>query len=384
MNATILDMLTTNQRFTTSSGPLSSQVCIQGQEALAIGFDNGNDAAKLALLTAQGRLAMLRIPTAYRAAQLIRGGAGLTTYQLDDSQPFWIGETALEHEGAALPIGPTPQRLTDLRQRSFIAAAQVEALVQAGHPPGSYDLALGFAIPNTEIVRDAQGDKLGVGEPTKHALKTLRGVIQTIRRTDQRGKESIWVLTIRHLIPQAQSIGTFLAWSRTPNGSTATDIEALTVIDIGGGDLQRTDVSINPYRMTTQHLGAGTIGISRALAAAFPQLALNDVHAQQALITRAVRVAGRRQDISAEVATILATHGQEVISRLLPSLQQQSRYVLITGGGAVLLRDLLTERAATVGKKPAQDYTIIAPEHAALLNAVGALFAVIFAATKRA
>jgi hypothetical protein len=383
MNITILDLLTTNQRFMTTTGPLSSQVIIQGQEAIAIGFDNGNDAAKLAMLTPQGRLVTLRIPTAYCSAQTIRGGAGLTTYQLDDGAPFWIGATALEHDGAALPIGPTTQRLADLRQRAFIGGALVEALVQGGHSPGSYDLALGFAIPNNEIVREAQGDKLGVGEPTKGALKTLRGVPMAIRRTDQRGRESLWTITIRHLIPQAQSIGTFLAWSRTPTGSTATDIEALTVIDIGGGDLQRTDVSVNPYRMTTQHLGTGTIGIARALAAVFPNLALNDVHAQQALVSRSLRIAGRRQDISAEIAAILATHGQEVISRLLPSLQQQSRYVLITGGGAVVLRDLLIERVAAIGKQPDQNYAIIAPEHAALLNAVGALFAVIFAATKR-
>jgi hypothetical protein len=380
---TILAILADNTPFRTTNGPLTSQVTIQGQPCLAIGYDNGNDAAKVALLTDQGRLTTLRVPTAYRTAQIIRGGTGVTTYQYDDSPPFWIGAPALDHEGDALPIGPTPQRLADPRQRAFIAAALVEALVQADHPPGSYDLALGIAVPNIEIVREAQGDKLGVAEPTRAALKTLRGVGQIVRRTDQRGRESVWTLTVRHLIPQAQSIGTFLAWSRTPLGSTVTDVEALTVIDIGGGDLQRTDISVNPYRMATQHLGTGTVGIARALAAAFPHLGLNDVQAQHALVSRSLRSAGRRQDITVQVAAAIATHGQDLIGRVLPILQQQQRYVLITGGGAILLRDLLSERATAVGKTQPDDYALIDPRHAALLNAVGALFAVLFAATKR-
>jgi hypothetical protein len=381
-STTILATLAAEAPFRATNSPLTSQVTIQGQPYLAIGYDNGNDAAKVALLTDQGRLITLRIPTAYRTAQIIRGGTGVTTYR-HDGPPFWIGAAALDHEGDALPIGPTPQRLADPRQRAFIAAVLVEALVQADYPPGSYDLALGIAVPNIEIVREAQGDKLGVAEPTRAALKTLRGVPQTVRRTDQRGRESVWMLTVRHLIPQAQSIGTFLAWSRTPMGSTVTDVEALTVIDIGGGDLQRTDISVNPYRMATQHLGTGTVGIARALATAFPQLGLNDVQAQQALVSRSLRIAGRRQDITAQVTAAIATHGQDVIGRVLPILQQQQRYVLITGGGAILLRDLLSERAAAVGKAQPDDYALIDPRHAALLNAVGALFAVLFAATKR-
>jgi hypothetical protein len=381
--STILTTLAADAPFRATNGLLTSQVAIQGQPCLAIGYDNGNDAAKVALLTDQGRLATLRIPTAYRTAQIIRGGTGVTTYQHDDGLPFWIGAAALDHEGDALPIGPTPQRLADPRQRAFIAAVLVEALVQAGYPSGSYDLALGIAVPNGEIVREAQGDKLGVAEPTRAALKTLRGAAQAIRRTDQRGRESVWTLTVRHLIPQAQSIGTFLAWSRTPTGSTVTDVEALTVIDIGGGDLQRTDISVNPYRMATQHLGTGTVGIARALATAFPHLGLNDVQAQQALVSRSLRSAGRRQEITAQVAAAIATHGQDVIGRVLPILQQQQRYVLLTGGGAVLLRDLLIERAAAVGKAQPDDYALIDPKQAALLNAAGALFAVLFAAAKR-
>ncbi len=77
-----------------------------------------------------------------------------------------------------------------------------------------------------------------------------------------------------------------------------TDVDALTILDIGGGDLQKTDININPYGMTTQHLGAGTIGIARALKARFPRMNLSDVAAQQALVTRKLRISGRNQDIS--------------------------------------------------------------------------------------
>lgn len=384
VQATILDLLCAGQRFLTPAGPLSSRVPIQEQACLAVGYDNGNDATKLALLTDQGRLVTLRVPTAYVSAQTIRGGVGMTTYQVAEGVPFWIGDAAIAHDGEALPIGPTPQRLADLRQRAFIVACLVEGLVKAGYAPGSYAIALGFAIPNDEMVLDTRGDKLGVAEETKQALKQLRGIAQAVRRTDDRGREGQWTITIRHMIPQAQSIGTFLAWSRTPTGETVTDIEALTVIDIGGGDLQRTDVSVNPYRMTTQHLGAGTIGIARALRARLGRLVLNDVTAQHALITRALRVAGRRQDVSAQVDEVIMTHGQDVIGRLLPVLQQQSRYVLITGGGALLLRAALLERATAVGKAYDRDYVIIDHGQASVLNSVGALFAVLFASAKRA
>lgn len=381
--STILELLSAGQRFVTPAGPLSGRVFIRGQACIAVGYDNGNDATKLALLTGQGRLVSLRVPTAYVSAQTIRGGAGITTYQVAEGAPFWIGEAAIAYDGEALPIGPTPQRLADLRQREFMFACLVEGFVKAGYSPGSYDIALGFAISNEEIVLDTRGEKLGVAEATRLVLQRLRGVAQTVKRIDERGREGQWTMTIRHMIPQAQSIGAFLAWSRTPTGETVTDVEALTVLDIGGGDLQRTDVSINPYRMTTQHLGAGTIGIARALRARFGRLMLNDVVAQHALITRSLRVSGRRQDVSAQVDEVITTHGQDVIGRLLPVLQQQSRYVLITGGGAVLLREALIERAAVVGKTHDQDYAIINQNQAAILNAVGALFAVLFASAKR-
>jgi hypothetical protein len=136
--------------------------------------------------------------------------------------------------------------------------------------------------------------------------------------------------------------------------------------------------------MTTQRLGAGTIGIARALKARFPRMNLSDVAAQQALVTRKLRISGRNQDISKDVAEAIATTGQDLIGRMLPILQQQSRYVLTTGGGTVLLHESLIERTAKIGKRPGSDYAIINHGRSSVLNAVGALFAVRFAAAKRA
>ena len=65
---------------------------------------------------------------------------------------FWTGETALAHEGDALRVGLTVQRLDDERQRWFSGAGIVELLRAADYPPGEHQIALTLAVPNTEIV----------------------------------------------------------------------------------------------------------------------------------------------------------------------------------------------------------------------------------------
>ncbi len=64
-------------------------------------------------------------------------------------------------------------------------------------------------------------------------------------------------------------------------------------------------------------------------------------------------------------------------------LQDSRRYVIITGGGAVLLRDMLLDRLATVGKTQGEDFLLVNHGLASVLNAVGALFAVLFLAAKK-
>src|SRR6266487_6542715 len=190
--SSILDTLIDERPF-----GLTSQISIQDEPVVCLGLDNGNDAAKLTLLNNAGTLVSLRIPTAYQAARTFQGGSGEITYHVDGLPDFWIGEAAIRNDGRALPIGPTAQRLPDPRQHSFLGAGMVEVLIAAGYEPGAYVLAVGFAIPNSEIVVEtkAVGDKLGVCEETKGALKKyIRGQAWMIERTDEGGK-------VRHIIP---------------------------------------------------------------------------------------------------------------------------------------------------------------------------------------
>jgi hypothetical protein len=234
MQRSILDYLNAAESF-----GLSSRVTIQGEECIAVGLDNGNDAAKITVLNDAGKAISVRIPTAHRLAKAFQGGQGEVTYQLGDDAGFWIGEAAIRNEGRALRVGSTAARIADARHAGFLAAALVEALIAAGFAPGAYQLAIGFAVPNNEIVKEsADSEKLVVSEETKNALrKHVRGSEWAVTRTDERGRVTSWVLTVRHLVPQAQSVGTFVAWAKAPNGATVTDYDALTILDIGGGDL---------------------------------------------------------------------------------------------------------------------------------------------------
>ena len=160
------------------------------QELLVVGLDNGNDALKGAMLAEDGRLVTIRIPTAFREALTIRGGKQEVAYTSGDTT-FWIGDTALDHGGDGLFIGPTYQRLVDPRMRLFLAAGVVELLRMTGYAPGSYTLAVGFAIPNDEIVpmRAESGEEtLGVREETRSVLRQhLKQAAWSILRTDPTG-----------------------------------------------------------------------------------------------------------------------------------------------------------------------------------------------------
>lgn len=370
-----------------------STVRIGRQQGIVIGLDNGNDALKIAVLTTDGTLITLRIPTAYRVAAMIRGGESEVSYSVDGSPAFWIGETALRHDGDDLPIGPTHQRITDPRLPPVIGAGLAELLHKAGYEPGAYNIILGFAIPNTEIVPvrgegEGEGERLGVNPETRDVLeKHMKGAAWSVERTDADGSVTGWKLTILSVMPQAQTTGTLVAVTKAPNGTTVTDVEEMDIVDIGGGDLQLTTVQIKPiYRMTTRRLGEGTIRVARALKDKFPRHELNDVAAQQALITKRLLVSGRLRNISAEVEEVLNSQGQAIIGTVLPVLRQSRRFVTITGGGVILLHELLKPRLDADSKVRGEDYELINHGIASVVNSIGVLFTVIFraaAATKR-
>lgn len=390
---TMYDHLVAGQRLLLPNGqPLTSRISMRGKPRIAIGLDHGNDAFKLAILTDDGKPITRRIPTAYATAQDIRSGRGALAYRVDGGTNFWLGEVALELAEAlgqapdALVIGSTAERLADARLREAIFAALVEILMDAEFAPGAYEIALGFGVPTEEIV--LQKDQLGVAESTRTALTTyLKGRTARVVCRDEEQQETTWLLTIAEIIPQAQGIGTLTAWSRTPSGALRTDVEAVSIVDIGGGDIYANRITMKPYRLTSERLGNGTIDLARALRrqlrAEHPKLDLSDVEAQQALITGRLRLSGRKRDISAVVRRVIQTDGQDILARIQPELQQPGLYVTITGGGVILLRDLILERATAIGKTQPEDYYLINHGMAPVLNAVGILAAVIFIAAGR-
>src|SRR5215208_8219584 len=151
---------------------LSSRITIRGEACIAVGLDNGNDAAKITLLNDAGKVVTIRIPTAHQLAKTFQGGQGEVTYQIGDDTGFWIGEAAIRNAGRALRVGSTATRITDTRHASFLTGCLVEAMIAAGFAPGAYNLALGFAIPNSEIIKESPtSDKLVVSDETKAALR---------------------------------------------------------------------------------------------------------------------------------------------------------------------------------------------------------------------
>src|ERR1700730_17683941 len=134
-------------------------------QALICAVDNGNDAFKGAVLHAQTpTITTKRIITAYCPARKLRGGEGVTTWRVNDSEEFWVGEDAVESKKVEnLPIGMTDERLHDERYQSYLAACLVELLISAGygqrdrdgHLPaccwGEHNLYCSFGVPNEEI-----------------------------------------------------------------------------------------------------------------------------------------------------------------------------------------------------------------------------------------
>src|SRR5436190_21458253 len=90
----ILDYLTDHEPF-----GLSSRISIRGEACIAMGFDHGNDAAKVTLLNDAGKAVTIRIPTAHQLAKTFQGGQGEVTNQLGGDPGFWIGEAAIRNAG---------------------------------------------------------------------------------------------------------------------------------------------------------------------------------------------------------------------------------------------------------------------------------------------
>ncbi|GAB4440199.1 MAG: hypothetical protein OHK0015_35860 [Chloroflexi bacterium OHK40] len=360
---------------------------------IPVAIDNGNDALKGAMLrpgaaadggAALSQLATLRVPTAFALAQPIQGRQEVT-YSCE-SVSFWTGATALAHSGDALRLGPTIQRLGDERQRWFIAAGIVELLRVAGFPPGEYAIALTLAVPNTEIVieRDAKGvEQLTLDGPTRAALtRYLKGTSWAISRIDDERQMETWTISVATVLPQAQTTGTVIALTRAPNGKSVLDLAGMRVIDIGGGDLHVCEVAFSPAQMINRRPGDGTIRVARALRhdPRFAQAIRNDVEAQQALVQQTITRASRSVSIAGEVRRAVAGKGNAIVADVLGELRESTQFVAITGGGVLLLRDLLLDVLQQEAKEVGRDYLLIDGPLASELNAIGVLFGLIFRA----
>lgn len=369
-------------------------VRIGSASLIPVAIDNGNDALKGATLragdaaadggVAPAQLTTLRVPTAFALAQTIQGRQEVT-YSCDGVS-FWTGETALTHGGDALRLGPTVQRLGDERQRWFIGAGIVELLRAAGFAPGEHAIALTLAVPNTEIVieRDAKGiEQLTLDGQTRAALtRYLKGATWTITRTDDERRAENWIITVASVLPQAQTTGTVIALTRGPNGKAVLDLTGMRVIDIGGGDLHVCEVQFSPAQMLNRRPGDGTIRIARALRhdRRFAQAIRNDVEAQQALVRQTITRASRSVSIADDVRGVVASKGNAIIADVLGELRESRQLVAITGGGVLLLRDLLLDVLQQEAKEPGRDYLLIDGPLASQLNAIGVLFGLTFRA----
>jgi hypothetical protein len=135
--------------------------------------------------------------------------------------------------------------------------------------------------------------------------------------------------------------------------------------------------------MINRRPGDGTIRIARALRhdPRFAQTIRNDVEAQQALVRQSVTRASRSVSIAADVRQVVLSKGNAIIADVLGELRESRQLVAITGGGVLLLRDLLLDVLQREEKEPGRDYLLVDGPLASQLNAIGVLFGLIFRAT---
>jgi hypothetical protein len=89
------------------------------------------------------------------------------------------------------------------------------------------------------------------------------------------------------------------------------------------------------------------------------------------------------QKITREVDSVINTYGQDLVGKMLEIFQNTQRYMIITGGGVILLQDTIIEMLNAAGLEAERDYFVVNHGLASVLNSAGALFAVLFMAAKK-
>ena len=125
---------------------------------------------------------------------------------------------------------------------------------------------------------------------------------------------------------------------------------------------------------------AALIDIARGLKALLPKAKFNDVTAQYALVSRQALISGKMQKIVREVDSVINSYGQDLVGKMLEIFQNTQRYMIITGGGVILLQDTIIDLLNASGLEPERDYFVVNHSLASVLNSSGALFSVLFMA----
>jgi hypothetical protein len=351
--------------------------------ATIVSVDNGNDAFKGAMLHAHtSSLRTKRLITAYAPAGVLRAGEGITTWQVNDSEPFWMGEDALLSAKAEnLPIGMTEERLPDERYRHFLFACLVELLREAGYETpgrdwqGDYDLYLSFGLPNEEITRS------GVKDPVNRALQQIFNVSHVVYRTNEQGQVTTWKLRLVEINPYPQTFGSFLTWYYTVDGAAIeTDIVKHVTMDIGGGQFHTCTVTLEHQtegrprlRMEAALLDEGTIVIARAvrekLRAQYSGVRLTDAEAQQVLVSGYVTIGGRRTNVQDLVSESIRSRSHKVLTHMRHLLQEDQTFLMFTGGGSILLEKSL--HTLVSAKRSTQSFLFVPKDLSSVLNAIG-------------
>jgi len=355
-------------------------------------IDNGNDAIKGAMPDKQNpTLTTVRIPTAYAPARELRGVDRVLTWQVNDSERFWIGEDALETQKAeSLPVGFTHERLPDLRYQRYLIAALVELLIAAGYGQrgsdgalmgewqGEHDLYLSLGLPPEEVGREG---------PTLLVQQALRLIFNTsfqVRRSDEQGRLTTWTIRFVEITPYAQSFASFAAWYYTVDGTPIrTNIMKYVTLDIGGGQFHACEVDLvrraglpRPrLRMSASQIGDGTIviarGVSEAIRARYYNIRLSDAEAQRVLISGMLPVGGRETPVDEILQRVISSRAENLRSVMLPFLQEGKSFLLFTGGGSILLAETLHQIVSAHRRE--DDYLFVPPHLSCVLNAIGGM-----------
>jgi len=84
--------------------------------------------------------------------------------------------------------------------------------------------------------------------------------------------------------------------------------------------------------------------------------------------------------IAEDVQRVVASKGNAMVADVLAELSDSAMFVVITGGGVLLLHELLVSVLQQEAKEQGRDYLLVDGPLASELNAIGVLFGLIFRA----